>query len=554
MKKKILAALLTAVMTFSLAACGGGGKNSSGNSSAGGSDDVMKVATVMLSDPDTLDPGRADDDQKNSIVLEAQETLFRYIDGELTEAGCESYETSEDGLTWTFHLRDNKYSDGEEVKAQDYVNSIRRIFDPEVNCHNAGIFYCIAGGEAFNTGAGSKEYVGAVAVDDKTLEITLVEPIPYFAQLMTFSNVTPVPESKTEGEKNSSYGATAEELAQSGPFYVSEWTRGSKVVLKKNENYWDAKNVKIDEIEMTLAQDENTRQQLFDQGQIDVLRNIDSEYLDQKQKEVDAGKVQLISGPQPRNSYICFNNEDPNGVFTNEKIRKAFAIAFDREAYATQVLDSNKAAYGEIPPGTAIGTDEFRDLYPEPMKELLEQDAKQLLEEGLKEIGKEGETLEVTFLQRNADNETKVVAEFYQNQWEKNLGVKVNIETASDNSSFNNQVSKGLYQVCETGWGADYNDPMTFMQCYTTGDGNNPAFFSDAEYDELVNACKTEQDMTVRGENFAKAEKILTVDKCGISPVTYTYSNTLVSKTLKNVYINGAGGPSIEFRDAYVEE
>ena len=196
-------------------------------------------------------------------------------------------------------------------------------------------------------------------MDDKTLEITLVEPIPYFAQLMTFSNVTPVPESKTEGEKNSSYGATAEELAQSGPFYVSEWTRGSKVVLKKNENYWDAKNVKIDEIEMTLAQDENTRQQLFDQGQIDVLRNIDSEYLDQKQKEVDAGKVQLISGPQPRNSYICFNNEDPNGVFTNEKIRKAFAIAFDREAYATQVLDSNKAAYGEIPPGTAIGTDEI---------------------------------------------------------------------------------------------------------------------------------------------------------------------------------------------------
>ena len=256
---------------------------------------------------------------------------------------------------------------------------------------------------------------------------------------------------------------------------------------------------------MTLAQDENTRQQLFDQGQIDVLRNIDSEYLDQKQKEVDAGKVQLISGPQPRNSYICFNNEDPNGVFTNEKIRKAFAIAFDREAYATQVLDSNKAAYGEIPPGTAIGTDEFRDLYPEPMKELLEQDAKQLLEEGLKEIGKEGETLEVTFLQRNADNETKVVAEFYQNQWEKNLGVKVNIETASDNSSFNNQVSKGLYQVCETGWGADYNDPMTFMQCYTTGDGNNPAFFSDAEYDELVNACKTEQDMTVRGENICKS-------------------------------------------------
>lgn len=244
MKKKILAALLTAVMTFSLAACGGGGSSSGGSGgSSSGDSDIMKVATVMTSDPDTLDPGRADDEQKNAIVLESQETLFRLIDGELTEAGCESYETSEDGLTWTFHLRDNKYSDGEDVKAQDYVNSIRRIFDPEVNCHNAGIFYCIAGGEAFNTGAGAKEDVGAVAVDDKTLQITLIEPIPYFAQLLTFANVTPVPESKTEGDKNSSYGATAEELSQCGPFYVSEWTRGSKVVLQKNENYWDAENV-----------------------------------------------------------------------------------------------------------------------------------------------------------------------------------------------------------------------------------------------------------------------------------------------------------------------
>lgn len=551
MKKKVLAVLLAAAMTLSLAACSGSGKKSGGDKTESG---AAKVSTVMLTDPDTMDPGRADDEQKNAIVLESQETLLRLIDGELKEAGAESYEKSGDGLVYTFHLRDNKYADGEAVKAQDYVNSIRRIFDPEVNCHNAGIFYCIKGGEEFNTGKGSKEDVGAKAVDDKTLEITLVEPLAYFPQLLTFANITPVPETKTEGEKNSSYGASADELSQSGPFYISEWTRGSKVILKKNPNYWDAENIKLDEIEMLLAQDENTRQQLFDQGQIDVLRNANSEYVKQKQSDVDAGKAQLISGPQPRNSYICFNNEDPNGVFTNEKIRKAFAIAFDREAFAGQVLKKDKAAYGEIPYGLAIGNDEFRDLYKEPMQKLLEQDAKALFEEGMKEIGKEGQTLEVTFLQANSSNETKVQAEYYQDQWQKNLGVKVNIETASDNSYFNNQVSKGLYQVCQTGWGGDYNDPMTFMQCYMTGDGNNPAFFSDAEYDELVEACKTEQDNKVRGEKFARAEEILTVEKCGISPVTFSYGNVLVSKNLKGIYVNGAGGPSIEFRDAYIEK
>lgn len=558
MKKRVLAAILSAVMVLSLTACGGG--NSEQSSDAGGDEKsegdgggAAKVSTVMLTDPDTMDPGRADDEQKNAIVLESQETLLRLIDGVLTEAGAESYDISDDGLVYTFHLRDNKYADGEDVKAQDYVNSIRRIFDPEVNCHNAGIFYCIKGGEEFNTGKGSKEDVAAKAVDDKTLEITLTESLPYFPQLLTFANVTPVPEAKTEGEKNSSYGASAEELSQCGPFYITEWTRGSKVVLKKNPNYWDAENIKLDEIEMVLAQDENTRQQLLDQGQIDVLRNASAEYVNLKQKEVDAGEIQLISGPQPRNAYICFNNTDPNGVFTNEKIRKAFAIAFDRDAYAKQVLKKNEPANGEIPPGTAIGEDIFRDLYEGPMDKLLSQDAKKLFEEGLKEIGKEGETLEITFLQKNSDNETKVAAEYYQDQWQKNLGVKVNIETASDNSAFNNQVSKGLYQVCETGWGADYNDPMTFMQCYTTGDGNNPAFFSDAEYDELVNACKTEQDHKVRAEKFARAEEILTVEKCGISPVTFTYSNVLVSKNLKGIYVNGAGGPAIEFRDAYVE-
>ncbi|WZL79143.1 peptide ABC transporter substrate-binding protein [Eubacteriales bacterium mix99] len=554
--KKVVAALLAALMIVSLSACGNrstesrstGSSGNSGTGSGGGA----RISMVMTSDPDTLDPGRADDTQKNQIVLETQETLVRLIDGKLSPAGAESYEPSGDGLVWTFHLRSNKYSDGTEVQAQDYVNSIRRVFDPEVNCHNAGIFYCIKGGEDFNTGKGSKEDVGAEAVDEKTLKITLTEPLPYFPQLLTFSNITPVPESRTKGGANSSYGATAKELAQSGPYYVSDWTRGTQVILKKNPNYWDADHIKLDGIDMPLAQDENTRQQLFDTGKIDILSNVREEYVTSLQSRIDSGDIQFISEPQASNSYICFNNSDPGGVFTNEKIRKAFAIAFDRDAYVKKVVKKGKAAGGLIPYGLSIGTDEFRKLYDEPMSELLSQDPKMLLEEGLKEIGKAGQTLEVTFLQSNPDNDTKVIAEYYQNQWQSKLGVKVKIETASDNSSFNNQVSKGLYQICQTGWGADYNDPMTFFQCYTTGDGNNPAFFTDETYDQLVNACKTESDMARRGENFAKAEKILTVDKCGISPITFGYQNIVLNKNLKGVYINGAGGPSIELRDAYM--
>ncbi|MFI3171265.1 MAG: peptide ABC transporter substrate-binding protein [Eubacteriales bacterium] len=564
MKKRILAAMLASVMVMSLVACGGsetttattedGGSTTTAEASTDSEDTFMKVTTTMTTDPSTLDPGRSDDTQKNAIILESQETLLRLIDGELTEAGAESYTISDDGLVWTFTLRENGYSDGTQVVAQDYVNSIRRVFDPEVNCHNAGIFYCIVGGEEFNTGVGTEEDVAAVALDDLTLEITLTESLPYFAQLLTFANITPVPESKTEGDANSTYGGSAEELSQCGPFYVSEWTKGSKVVLTKNPYYWDAENIQLDEVEMLLAEEVNTRQQLFDAGEIDIITSVTSEYLELKQDTIDSGEVILDEGPLPRNTYICFNNEDPDGVFSNANIRKAFAIAFNRDDYAEKVLGTGTAALGEIPYGTAIGSDLFRDLYEEPMQELLDQDAVALLELGLEEIGRAGETLEVTFMAKNSDTTTKTAAEYYQAQWQEKLGVVVNIVTAADNSTFNNTVSSGLYQICETGWGADYNDPMTFMQCYTTGDGNNPAFYSNEEYDELVYATMTEQDNAVRAEYFAQAEYILTVEDCGISPVTFAYQNTLISSSLKNVYVNGAGGPDIEYRDAYIEE
>lgn len=565
MKKPISVLLAFVLAASSLAGCGSSSSSSGSSSVAGetsssagtpapsGSGAAQIVNVPMTSDPDTLDPGRADDEQKNAIVLEVQEGLVRLINGTLEPAGAEKWETSEDGLVWTFHLRENKYNDGTPVVAQDFVNSVRRVFDPEVNSHNAGIFYCIKGGEAFNKGEAPKEDVGVKAIDEKTLEFTLVQPLPYFLQLLTFANITPVPESLTQGEKNASYGATPAEMLFSGPFMVESWTRGSGVVLKKNTQYWDAANVKLDTINMILAQDETTREQLFISGQIDIYTKVRTEFTDNIKPKIDSGEVALIEGPLPRASYICFNNNDPEGVFTNQKIRRAFSIALDREAFVNNVWKKEHPAYGWIPYGLSNGDVIFRDAVPEPMKEMMSEDPKALFEEGLKEIGKEGQQLTITFLQRNSDNESKVEAEYYQNQWQTKLGVVVKIDTASDSSAFNNQVSKGQYQVCRTGWGGDYNDPMTFMQCFMTGDGNNPAFFSDARYDELITACMTEKDMAVRQKNFAEAERILTLDKNGIAPTLFSYNKNVASGKLKGFTINGAGGPAIEFKNAYME-
>lgn len=550
--KRLPLILITATLSLSMLA----GCNSTTDKSSEGDNktSLQEVSTPMTTDPDTLDPGRADDEQKNAIVLEVQEGLIRLKDGKIEPAGAKNWNVSDDGLVWTFELRDNKYYDGEPVVADDYVNSVQRIFDPEVNCHNAGIFYCIKGGEEFNKGTGKKEDVGVRAVDDKTLEFQLVEPLPYFLQLTNFANLSPVRRELTQGDKNASYGATAEEMGYSGPFYVESWVRGSEIVLKKNPNYWDAENVKLEKITMPLAQEDNTRKQMFDLGEIDVLRNVRSEYVDTLKSKIDNKEVVLDEGAQPRASYICFNNEDPSGIFTNAKIRKAFSLAFDREAYVKSVLKKDKAAYGWVPYGLNNGETLFRDNVEEPMKAIMQEDPKQLLAEGLKELGKDpNEKITVTFLQGNSNNDTKLQAEYFQNQWQTKLGVEVKIDTASDNSSFNNTVSKGQYQICNTGWGADYNDPMTFLQCFVTKDGNNPAFFSNKRYDELIEKCKTESDMSKREEMFKEAEKILTTDDAGMGPITFAFNQSVIKSTLKNVYFNGAGGPAIEFRYAYIE-
>lgn len=512
-----------------------------------------EINVALTTDPDNLDASRADDTSKNSVILEVQETLVRFDEnGELQPAGAESWDISEDGLVYTFHLRDNKYADGEDVVAADYVNCMLRTLDPEVGSHDAGTFYVIKGAEEYNTGKIGKEEVGVKAIDDKTLEITLKEAIPYFIQMANTSKLTPIPEENTKGDDNTAYGSDADKMDYSGPFMIEEWQRGSGITLKKNPNYWDAESVKLEEVNFQLVQEENTRQQMFEQGKLDVLEGINDQYYEKVKGNIDSGKTTLVELAKPGNSYICFNNQDPEGIFTNAKIRKAFSLAIDRETYVEKVLRKDTPAYGIIPPATNNGDTKFRDNVEEPLKDNKEE-AKALFEEGLAEIGKKAEDITVTFLQGNANNDTKVKSEFFQNQWETTLGVKVKIDTAADNATFNATVSKGMYQICNTGWGADYNDPMTFMQLYTTGDGNNAPFASNEKYDQLINECKTELDMKVREQKFAEAEQILLSEEASIAPLTYSLSKNLVNSQVKGLAFNGAGGPAIEFKTAHIE-
>ncbi len=548
MKKntKMIALLLSLTLAAgALTACGGSDEGSTKSGAV--------VNIPIGQDLDNMDASRAHETYGCQLAMETQDTLVRYdAEGKAQPAGAESWDVSEDGLVYTFHLRDNKYSDGSSVVAADYANGLLRSLDPEVASSSAAMFYAVKGAQDYNNGKISREEVGVKALDDKTLEITLNDSLPYFIQMINAAQMTPIPERLTQGADNTTYGSDETKMVFSGPFMIEKWERGSKIVTKKNPNYWDAENVHIDTVNYLLVQEESTRGQMFEQGELDVLNDVNAQYYEQLKADIDAGKFAPVEMPKPSNNYIIFNNTDSKGVFTNAKIRLAFSLAVDRETYITKVTQKDKPAYGFVPPVTNNGDGKFRDSAPEPLADS-KLDPKALLEEGLKEIGMKAEDLTVTFLQGNSNAGTKVRSEYFQNQWQEKLGVKVEIETAADGAAFNNAIVNGNYQITINGWGADYNDPMTFMQLFTTGDSNNSAHYSNEQYDKLVKEAVSEKDMAVRAQKFAEAEKILVLDDAGVAPLAYGFGTNLINPAVKGLVFNAAGGPTFEVRFATVD-
>lgn len=558
-KKRIAVSVITVTMllTTLLSGCGkSANTGTQGNSSNTAAKQEINVPFTM--DPKTLDISVAGETTANAVIYETQEGLVRLMNNKLEPAGATSWETSEDGLTWTFHLRDMKWSDGSPVTAQEYVYEMQRFFDPATAAGNAPIFYCIVGAEEFNTGkGGTAEGVGVKALDDKTLQFKLKTPVPYFLQLMNFVNVMPLKKEIVEKD-GAAYGTDAKTMVYSGPFVIDQWVKGSKIVLKKNPNYWDAQSVKLDTVNMLIVPEQATREQLFDSKQLDIIQDVKGEYAEKLKAAEGNGDVVLQAGYYPSVSYVAFNNMDKNKIFTNAKVRLAFSLAIDREGYIKNVVKKDMPAYGFVPFGTNNGDVIFRDKVDEPLKAIKDQDPKKLLEEGLKELGMDpSKQIEVTFLQRNANADQKVLGEFYQDQWQKKLGVKVKIDVASDAATFNTTVGKGEYQIAQTGWGADYNDPMTFLECYLTIQGgartNNAVFFSDAEYDKLVKEAAAEPDMNKRLDMFKQAEKILVADKAGLAPVSYSYKTNYTQKYVKGALFQ-ACGPAFELKTAYIEK
>ncbi|AST56720.1 peptide ABC transporter substrate-binding protein [Thermoanaerobacterium thermosaccharolyticum] len=540
--KKIVIIGLVLLMALSavLAGCGGSASNSASNSG----NDKQVLNLNLIQEPPTLDPQKATDVVSIDILTEVLDGLTRYDkDGKIKPGSglAKSWDISNDGLTYTFHLRDAKWSDGNPITAQDFEYAWKRALDPNTASQYAYQLFYIKGAEEYNSGKGSADQVAVKALDDKTLQVTLKAPTPQFLGLTSFVTYLPLEKSIYEkyGDK---VGTDPDKLVYSGPFVISQWNHEQSITLKKNKDYWDSSSVKLQTVNFSMIKDNNTLVQNYDNNTLDSIF-VPGDYIDKYKNSSEYSDKALAT-----NWYVQFNTKSP--VFKNADIRKAFTLAIDRKTFVEQVTkDGSIPAEAVVPPGVPGYNGDFRKEAGETyFKDNDVAQAKELLKKGMSELGI-SKLPTITLLGDDTDN-AKKYDQALQQMWKQNLGVNVQIQNVAFKVRLD-MMDKGNYDMVFAGWGADYNDPLTFLDMWETNNGNNSAFYSNPEYDKLIDEAKVNGDLKSRNDQLIQAEKILMNDM-PIGPVYFQARPFVVKPYVKDLYFPTFGS-DWEFKWAYIQ-
>lgn len=505
-------------------------------------DTSAKLRLNLKTEPPSLDPPKGFDSTSNEVLNAIMEGLVRLDkDQKPQPAMAEKWEISQDGKKYTFHLRDSKWSNGEPVTAYDFEYAFKRIVDPKNAFPSAFLAFYIAGAEEYNSGKGKVEDVLVKAVDDKTLEVNLKAPTGFFLNIITQPTFFPV--NKKNAESNPNFAAEASTLITNGPFKMKEWVHDQKIVVEKNDGYWDKDTVKLAGLDWVMVNDENTQYQMFTTGQLDDIETVPG---DMKKKLLDSGEAKAI--PQTEIYYYRMNTKMP--PFTNANIRKAFALAIDRKLLIDNVAQGNQLpAMAHVPVGLlepdgkdfrAVGGDFFKDNDVEQ--------AKALLQKGMQEEG--WTTLPPVTLTFNTSDAHKQIAQALQEMYKKNLGVDVKLENKEWKVYLAEQRARKL-QFSRSTIPADYADPLNFLELFVTDHPGNRVSYSNKEYDALVEKIRNTADEKERFKMMHDAEKIFMNDM----PLVPIYFGTTVYMEQPNV--KGIVRPSvgtIDFKWAEVQK
>ncbi len=585
--KRLLSLLLALLMILALAACGGGGdspatqapqggntgdnntgdnntpadnNNDSNTPADNGGEEVEQVLNLRLNDLNLLDVNDARNANEFLVLTAVQEGLFRTFTDEngndVTEyAGCTSYDVSDDGLTYTFHLREGcEWSDGVPVTAQNYVDSWLRLVDPNEAFSYAFLATGIAGAEAYYNGEGSVDDVQVHYIDDLTFSCTLADPDPAFIKKAGFLAFYPIRKDLIDAAVAAGQDWTNDYTLHvfNGPFIISDRVRENSMTLTKNEHYWDKDNIHLTQVNMRVVDEAATVAQLVESQQMDIVTLTDMEYVEKWQPLVDNGTLGHITQSAPSVTYLVVDqhpaaNGGPSGLMLNEKCRLAMSLAFDREEYNDMFYSGyNTVAYSLIPFNIVVGDTEYRSKVPEQLKnyEDMMNDPAQLralFEEGMVECGMSGNAEDAELLVFTSSSTVAVAnqLEWFKQQLESKIGCKVKIETYPDTSTWVTARNEYKYDFYSMGWNGDFNDPITFLELFVTDNGYAKFMggFSDPEYDALIAEAKTCQDDAKRLELYGQAETIL-MDKGGVIPLYFT-TNQMYYQS----YVSGLSTP-----------
>ncbi|AYF07573.1 TPA: peptide ABC transporter substrate-binding protein [Bacillus mobilis] len=562
-KMKKLTAVVAPVLAMSMAltACStsGGDKKTNTNSSSGGdSKSEEKLAAKQVfnktenQEIPTMDTSKNTDVVGSQILGNTMEGLYRLDkDNKPIPAAAESSTKSEDGKKYTFKLRkDAKWSNGDPVTAKDFVFAWQRLLDPKTAAEYAFIAFPIKNAEAVNKGEKPVTELGVKAVDDLTLEVELEQAVPYFLNLVAFPSYYPL-NGKFVTEKGDKYGLESDTTVYNGPFVLSDWKHEQGWKLKKNDQYWDKKTVKLDEINYSVVKEPATIVNLYDSGQIDFAL-LTGEFVDKFRNNKEEYGVYN----EPSTFFIRLNQKrgGQDTPLKSKKLREAIALSIDKKNLANVILnDGSKAADYVVPKGLATGPD-GKD-FQETFKNGIKPDAKKAAaawEEAKKELGKDQVTIEL--LNYDTGN-AKKVGEYVKDQIEKNLkGVTVNIKLQPFKQKLKLE-SEQDYDISYGGWSPDYLDPMTFLDMFESNHSHNQMSFSNSKYDDMIKKAGGELmgDAKKRWEELGKAEKLLLEEDVAIVPVYQLARSYAMKPNIKGVVKHNIS-PQYSYKWAYVTE
>jgi oligopeptide transport system substrate-binding protein len=473
--------------------------------------------------PGTLDPGFARSSLENLVAPQLFEGLMAYprTDGPPVPGVAERFDVSPDGRTYTFHLRaDARWTDGRPVAAEDFVYSWRRVLDPATAAPYADILFVLEGAEAFHAGRADFGTVGVKATNERTLEVRLRNPAPYFPELTAFFTYLPVPRRTVEAHGDR--WTRPENIVTNGAFRLRAHEQGKRLILEKNPAYWDAARVGADRLELLIVNDGNTAVNLVETGQLDWTGLVDLPPVRMSQL---AGWREFRTDPWLATHYLRLNTRRP--PFDDVRVRRAVAMAMDREAIARVARGGHRPARGFTPPmpgwpgvdGPAHDPDAARRL---------------LAEAGF------GPDRPLRFrLHYPNDELRRLLVQVVANQLAEGLGAQVEPWVEEFRVYLRTQ-DAGEYEASLSRWAGDYLDPTTFVDMWTSGSVQNKTGWADPAYDALVARAHGLADPAARTAALVDAER-RALDGAPIVPLVFGAKSFLLRPTHRGLGPNSLG-------------